>query len=120
MESHSRQTVTVDRISNSGNAIAQQQHAGKTIHVPVKEVGTTHEVRLVDQGSHFTAEIVDSASQIQPRQPSATPDTSDVGADLLEPERNQSHTYEIRSSVPGSRRDKAGEAKRRSLSRRKK
>lgn len=121
MEGPSVQTVTVDRISNSGNAIAQQQHAGKTIHVPVKEVGTTLEVRLVDRGGYFEAELIDSTSEVHPRQPSAIPDTSDIGKDLLEPERNRSHSFEIRSSTPGGNlRNSSGGAKRSRLSRRKK
>jgi hypothetical protein len=98
------QTVTVDRVSNSGNAIAQQQHAGKTIHVPAGEVGDTHDVRLIDKGGYFVTKLVDRTEEVQPRQPGLTPDTSDVGKDLLNPERNQSHSFEIRSSAPGGSR----------------
>jgi len=94
----SPQTVTVDRISNSGNAIAQQRHAGKSIHVPVKEVGATLEVRLVDKGSHFEARLVDRAEETQPRQPSAMPDTSDLVSS-----GDSSHSYEVRSSPAGGK-----------------
>ena len=94
------QTVTVDRVSNSGNAIAQQQHAGKTIHVPAGEVGDTLEVKLVDQGGYFEATLVDKLEQTQPRQPSASPDTSEIGSDLLDPS-NDSHSYSVRSSPSG-------------------
>jgi len=96
------QTVTVDRVSNSGNAIAQQQHAGKTIHVPAGEIGDTLEVRLVDQGGYFEAKLVDKLEETQPRQPSASPDTSEIGSDLLEPS-NDSHSYNVRTSPSGGR-----------------
>jgi hypothetical protein len=90
------QTVTVDRASNSGNAIAQQQRAGKTIHVPAREVGETLDVRLVDKGSYFEARLVDRTEEVQPRQPSVSPDTSD----LLD-SGSSSHSYEVRSSPSG-------------------
>lgn len=96
------QTVTIDRVSNSGNAIAQQQHAGKTIHVPAGEVGETYDVRLIDKGGYFVAKLVDRTEEVQPRQPGIAPDTSDVGKDLLKPEQNRSHSFKVRSSVPGS------------------
>lgn len=64
------QTVTVDRVSNSGNAIAQQQRAGKIIHVPAGEVGDTLDVRLVDKGGYFEARLVDRVEEVQPRSPS--------------------------------------------------
>lgn len=48
----STETITVDRISNSGNAIAQEKFGGKDIHVPVGELGDTLEVKLVDQGGY--------------------------------------------------------------------
>ena len=114
------QTVTIDRVSNSGNAIARQQHAGKTIHVPAGEVGESYDVRLIDKGSHFVARLVDRTEEIQPRQPGIGPDTSEIGKDLLEPERNRSHSFKISSSVPGGkRRSSAGQEQRSWISRRK-
>lgn len=98
MAGDSIQTVTVDRVSNSGNAIAQQRQAGKTIHVPVSEVGATLEVKLVDKGSHFEARLVDRADEVATRQPSATPDTSD----LLD-SGSSSHSYNVRTSPADSR-----------------
>lgn len=96
-------TVTVDRISNSGNTIAQQQYAGKTIHVPAGEVGETYDVRLIDKGGYFVARLVDRTDEVHPRQPSIGSDTSEVSNDLLEPKRNRSHSFEIRSSPKGGR-----------------
>ena len=96
------ETVTIDRISNSGNAIAQQQRAGKTIHVPAGDVGDTLEVKLVDKGGYFKAQLVDSVNQHQPRQPSVSPDTSDVGSDLLDP-NSGSHSHTVRSSPSGGK-----------------
>lgn len=90
------QTVEVDRISNSGNAIARQQQAGKTIHVPAGDVGDTIEVRLVDKGAYFEARLVDSTERVQPSQPSVSPDTSD----LLDSD-SSSHSTKIRSSPAG-------------------
>lgn len=103
MASAPTQSVTVDRVSNSGNAIAQQQHAGKTIHVPAGEVGETYDVRLIDKGGYFVAHLVDQTEEVQPRQPGLAPDTSEVGKDLLEPERNASHKHEVRSSPCGGK-----------------
>lgn len=117
------QTVTVNRVSNSGNPIAQQQQAGKTIHVPAGEVGDTYEVRLTDKGGYFVAELVDRTDAVQPRQPSVGPDTSDIGQDLLDPQQNRSHSFDISPSVPGGNlrsSDPAGEELRNRLSRRKK
>lgn len=116
------QTVTVDRISNSGNAIARQQQAGKSILVSAGEVsvGETYDVRLVDQGSHFEAELVNRADQIQPSGPSIGPDTSD----LSKGRGSESHSHEIRSSpAGGDLRAKPGSSekdRRRKMSRRKK
>jgi predicted RNA-binding protein with TRAM domain len=100
MDTSTTQTVTVDRISNSGNAIAQQQHAGKTIHVPTAEVGATVDVRLVDKGGYFEAKLVDRADETQPRQPSTTPDTSDIANDLLTSGEDTS-SQQIRSAPAG-------------------
>lgn len=99
MVSQPIQTVTVDRISNGGNAIAQQTRAGKTIHVPAGEVGDTYEVRLEDTGGYFVAHLVDRTQEIQPRQPSIDrgPDTSEIGRDLLEPGRSRSHSFGVRA-----------------------
>lgn len=94
------QTITVDRISNSGNAIAQQKEAGKTIHVPAGEVGETYEVRIEDKGGYLVAHLTDGANEIQPRQPSIDrgPDTSSIGRSVANRSRNRSrsHNYDIR------------------------
>lgn len=119
MASPSVQTVTADRLSNSGNAIAQQQQAGKTIHVPAGEVGATYDVRLVDKGGYFVARLVDRTSETQPRQPGIGPDTGDIGKDLLDSERNQGHSFSIRSSIAGGS-GRTGQAQRKRLARRKK
>lgn len=100
MASPSSMTVTVDRISNGGNAIAQEQVNGKTIHAPATaEVGDTLEVRLTKQSDYFEARLVDRTEQVQPRQPSVSPDTSEVGQDLVNPGRNNSHSYSVSKSV---------------------
>ena len=117
-----QQTITVDRMSNSGNAIAHQQQAGKSIHAPAGEVeiGGTYEVRLVDRGSHFEAKLIDRAEQIHPSQPSVDPDTSD----LAKGRRSDSHSHEIRSCPAGGKLraiPNAGSKRRcRQMSRRKK
>lgn len=98
METSNPRTVTVDRISNSGNAIARQQHAGKTIHVPAGDVGETLEVRLIERGGYFEAKLVDRAEEITPRQPSTSPDTSD----LLDT-GSSSHSTTIRPSPAGGK-----------------
>ena len=115
------QTITVDRVSNSGNAIAHQQYAGKTVLVPAGEVGVEYNVRLVDQGSHFEAKLIDRTEQTQPSQPSFSPDTSD----LAKGRDNDSHSHEIRSSPAGGRLratpgGDSGKKRRHRLSRRKK
>lgn len=116
------QTITVDRISNSGNAIAHQQQSGKSVLAPAEEVGVgeTYDVRLVDQGSHFEAELVNRAEQIQPSQPSISPDTSD----LSKGRGSKSHTHTIRSSPAGgqlrSKLEPSRKEQRTKLSRRKK
>lgn len=99
------QTITVDRISNSGNAIAEQTHADKTIHVPAGEVGETYEVRLEDKGGYLVAQLTDRTDEIQPRQPSISrgPDTRGLGKDLLDPGRNRSHSYSVRESPAGGK-----------------
>lgn len=117
-----QQTITVDRMSNSGNAIADQQQAGKSVHAPADEVevGGTYEVRLVDRGSHFQAKLIDSAEQIHPSQPSVSPDTSD----LAKGRRSDTYSHEIRSSPAGEKLratpDTDGKKRRQQLSRRKK
>lgn len=100
MVGNSTQTVTVDRVSNSGNAIAQQRQAGKAIHVPAGDVGETLEVRLVDRGSYFEARLVDQTTNAQPRQPSVSPNTSSIGSDIVD-SSNSSHSYSIRDSPAG-------------------
>lgn len=117
------QTVTIDRVSNGGNSIAQQQYDGKSIHVPAGEVGETYEVRLVDKGGFFEAQLVDRLDAVQPRGPSVGPDTSDIGKDLLNPERNRSHSFKIRNSPAGGKlrsSSSSGRKMRSKLSRRKK
>lgn len=111
------QTITVDRVSNSGNAIADQQHAGKSIHVPAGEVGQIYEVKLVDHGSHFTAHPVDGTERVQP---GLGPDTSDIAENLLDPESDK-HSFEVRPSTSsGNLRGLPGQEQRSKLSRRKK
>ena len=116
-------TVTVERVSNSGNTIADQQQAGKAIHVPAGEVGETYEVRLVDKGGYFRAELVDRTKQVQTSQPSVGPDTSEVGSGLLDP-RSDTHSFEIRSSTyrgnPRNSFSSSGQEMRSRLSRQKK
>ena len=121
MAHSSTATITVDRISNSGNTIAAQQRSGKTIHVPAGEVGETYDVRLVDRGGYFEARLVDRTAETTPRQPTISrPDTSQVGQDLLDRSRS-GHSYAIRTTVPGERkRDTEGQQLRHRLSRRKK
>ena len=113
------QTITVDRISNNGNAIAQQQYAGKTVLVPAGEVGIEYDVRLVDQGSHFEAQLVDRTKQTQASQPSISPDTSNLGKGR----GKDSYSYKIRSSPAGGRLrgipGASGKEQRRRLSQRK-
>lgn len=93
-------TVTVGRMSNSGNAIAQEQVDGKSVHVPAsRDIGDTLEVKLTDKDGYFEATLVDKAEEIQPRQPGLSPDTGDVGQDLLNPDRNKSHSFEVGKSI---------------------
>jgi len=116
------QTITVDRISNSGNAIAHQQQAGKSVLVPAGDVsvGESYDVRLVDEGSHFEAKLVNRADQTQPSQPSIDPDTGN----LSKGRGSGSHSHTIRSSPAGGKLratpDSSGEEQRQKLSRRKK
>lgn len=49
-----------------------------------------------------TVSSVDRTEEIQPRQPGIRPDTSEVGQDFLKREQNDSHSYSVRSSVPGA------------------
>lgn len=110
-------TVTVDRISNSGNAIAQEQVDGADIHVPATaEVGTTLEVQLVKVGSYFKAKLVDGSEGLQQTGPSISPDTSEIGQRILNRDRNNSHSY----SVSQSTTDSTANEELRKLSRRKK
>ena len=102
MVSPSPTTVTVDRISNGGNAIAQERLNGKTIHAPASaEVGDTLEVKLVDRGRYFEARLADRLDEVHPRQPSVGPNTSDIGKDLLNPGRNRKHSYSVSKSITG-------------------
>lgn len=117
-----QQTITVDRVSNSGNAIADQQQAGKFVHAPADEVevGGTYEVRLIDRGNYFEAELIDRAEQIHPSQPSVSPDTSDLGKGR----RSDTYSHEIRSSPAGGKLratpDTDGKERRQRMSHRKK
>lgn len=113
------QSVTIDRISNAGNAIAHQRHNGKTVHVPAGEVGQTYGVRLVDQGAYFEARLVNRTEETQPRQPGIGPDTSEIGRDLLESTRDQSHSFEVRSSIVDDSGNSSEQKRRSWLSRRK-
>jgi len=92
------QTVTVDRVSNGGNAIAQQRKAGKTIHVPAGEVGEEYEVRLTDEGGYFTAELVNRTNETQPRGPSVSSTTGDLGSEIGSSSRSSSYSHSIRNS----------------------
>jgi hypothetical protein len=96
-------TITVDRISNSGNAIAQQEYAGRTIHVPAGIVGREYDVRLVDEGSFFRAQIVGRTGTIQPPQPGIKPDTSRIADGLLERTGREKHEFAIRRSPKGGK-----------------
>lgn len=99
MAGPSTTTVTVDRISNSGNAIAKEEVAGKTVHAPADvEIGDTLEVKLVDKGGFFEATLVDRATETQPRQPGLSPDTSDIAEDLLDP-TSDLHCFETSKAV---------------------
>jgi len=49
-------TVTVDRISSSGNAIAE--HNGKHVHVNGGSPGETYTVELVDEGAYYTGKQI--------------------------------------------------------------
>ncbi|MGB9986207.1 hypothetical protein [Salarchaeum japonicum] len=102
MAGPSPMTVTVDRISNSGNAIAQEQQRGKNIHVPAStKVGDTLEVQLTDKGGYFEAQLVDRANEIQPRQPGLSPDTSD----LAKGRRTKRHSFSVSRSITGETTD---------------
>ena len=56
------QTVTVDRISNSGNPIANQSYRGKEIHVPAGDPGDVLEVRLTERKGYYSARVVNTAT----------------------------------------------------------
>lgn len=100
MAGPSTTTVTVDRISNSGNAIAEQKVGGKSVLVTAsQEVGDTLEVKLTEKGGYFEATLVDRANEVQPRQPGIAPDTSEIGQDLLNPDRNKSHSFSVSKSI---------------------
>ena len=117
------ETVTVDRISNSGNPIAQQQHAGKSIHVPAGDIGDTLEVQLIDKGGYFIARLVDRADEVEPRQPSvsSTATVSDSAGNLGTKSNSQSHSFTIRTSPAGGRSgSSSGRQARARMSRRKK
>lgn len=92
-------TVTVDRVSNSGNAIAKDKVQGKDVHAPVAEVGSTLEVKLTDKGSHFEATLVDRATENTPRQLTVGPNTSDLskGRETTE----DKHSFSVGKSITG-------------------
>lgn len=116
------QSITVDRVNENHNAIAEQQRAGKTVVVPAGEVsvGAEYDVRLVDEGSHFRAQVVDAYEQTQPSQPSVSPDTSD----LAKGRDSGSYSHTIQSSPAGGRLHEtpggSGKKQRRHMSQRKK
>lgn len=95
-------TITVDRISNSGNAIAQEQRRGKDIHVPAGELGDTLEVKLVDQGSYYVAKLVDRVDETQPRSPSVGSNTGSYRSELGR-SKQQSHSHTIQTSPAGGK-----------------
>ena len=100
MASPSTMTVTVDRVSNSGNAIAREQRKGKEIHVPADaDIGTTLEVRLVEESGYFRAQLVDSTDVVQPAGPSMSPDTSEIGQRILTREQNDTHSHSVSKSL---------------------
>lgn len=69
------QTVTVDRVSTNGNPVADRTHRGKQILVPAREPGDVLEVRLVDEGGYYRAEVVDPLAGTAPTEPRTNPDT---------------------------------------------
>lgn len=102
MAGQSVQTVTVDRISNSGNAIAEQTRDGKTIHVRASQkIGDTLEVALTDKGGYYEARLVDRTKETTPREPGIGSKSVNVGVDHLRSKTEQSHSFGVRSSVNG-------------------
>lgn len=98
----STKTVTVDRISNSGNAIAQEQRGGKDIHVPAGTLGDTLEVKLVDEGGYYTAKLVDRLDETQPRSPSVGSNNGSYKSELGKA-ASRSHSHTIRTSPKGGK-----------------
>jgi tRNA/tmRNA/rRNA uracil-C5-methylase (TrmA/RlmC/RlmD family) len=89
MVSGPTQTITVDRISNSGNPVAASEYNGKTIHVPAGVPGETLDVRLVDKGGYWRATVVDRGKRNrtgtqQPAQAGASEPLLELGAELCD------------------------------------
>lgn len=84
--------MTVDRISNSGNPIADQSHNGKDIHVPAGDPGDILKLRLIDNGAYYRAEVVNTVSgsershtRVNPTTPAKdSPRLSDIADDLCD------------------------------------
>lgn len=86
MANNPTKEITVDRISNSGNAIAAETHNGKAIHVPGRHPGDRLLVRLEDAGGYYRATVVDryeTAVTSQTASPSG-PSGSGASPDLLQ------------------------------------
>lgn len=81
MVSSPTKEVTIDRISNNGNPIAQETHNGKTIHVPSGLRGETYEVRLIDRGSYVVADLVHKETGLRSR--GATGPSGGSGNDVI-------------------------------------
>lgn len=83
MANRPTRTISVDRISNSGNPVAESRHRGKIIHVPAGNPGDELEVRLVDKGSHYLAQVIDPTTGSTPQAPRTNPRTpADESPDL--------------------------------------
>lgn len=50
--------ISVDRVSNKGNPIAEESYEGKEIHVPDASEGDTVVVELSDRGSYVVGKII--------------------------------------------------------------
>lgn len=92
--------VTVDRVSNNGNPIAQEQVDGRVIQIPAGAVGETYEVRLIDQGGYFEAELVNRIEEAHPRTPSIS---SGEFVDVSKGRQKNSHEFGINNSPAGGR-----------------
>jgi hypothetical protein len=91
-------TITVDRISSTGNATADQRVQDKVVHASIKKLGATLEVKLIDQGSHFEAKPTDRATETQPRQTS-TSSTGDLAKDRSITDSDDRYSFSVGKSV---------------------